>query len=362
MSLLIEMDKMDERLDFPDQGSSKKRPRPEDKAEQASSQTKTKKKRKSLPASAPSSVAPPSDSEGVEASEWAPVKQVKQKKGKGKEKEKEKIESEKETEDDESEESEDEPFIIVPKRKTAPPPRWIPPKDLQTSPSFFQDHEEPFSSIQGSPEEKAAAIQALVSQGRGPILVATWGKGTTGRSIALAKEAVCVTLGKPSVEHAVIGPDATWLIIFCGSKKKAREVVEQQAMLHSNGVLVFFRELRRKPYHARTVGIECNAEEFPSRLNVMKVNLPQAIIESLGRPTNQEVEIVKITMRDDNHAMGYVFKREVIGKGWKSRVVKSPHCIGCHSEDHYETDCRWKMLNVNYPLRPAHYRKRIYNR
>src|ERR1700722_11624303 len=331
----VEDDSSDEEIEIEVQ--TKKRP------------SKSKRRARSISANSSSGPGMSDGEQGVESSRWATKKPEKHKK-KGKSKAVEEGEVEKLVEQAEDSSSEEEEFFVPQRQPNFTPinDRWIEADEVQTVKGVYQDHLEPFTSLRGSPEQRQRAITLLLKNaGKYAVLATAWGKTIPIDRTRRIREAIERLTGH-APDITIIHENGTWILADCGKKENLRKVIEQRAMLHGSGTMILFRQVRKTPFASRYFVFKANEDEETTRLEAIRKLYPTATkVEKASRPSkHNEGFVVRVTFDpDDMDAIrNFAWPRELREDTWKSDVVKAPHCTGCHSDDHYEEDCRWRLI------------------
>lgn len=224
--------------------------------------------------------------------------------------------------------------------------------------ALYWDHNVPLKGVEENKEEK---LQEKGTQ----IYVATYGRHGNPIKMKAIINVMKTIAGEEVMNGAIIEalPKSPWHLITFQNKSDAKKRVK--ALLKMGTVVqnypgktaVFFREVGRKPgllriYHLLDTPNSGPVEE--AIIKAFRVLAPTASIkverqgEKGGIPTNAHmVYVTRPTKKDNWTEPTSPLELEFEGKKVKWKVKRSKPCYLCHSEDHLDDVCPWKMGNWN---------------
>jgi len=236
------------------------------------------------------------------------------------------------------------------KAETTAPEPWILSSTLIGRPeSFYDAYDGPFTNILKGGSIKENPVERIISKSKYPVLAAAWGKiaSEEKRNAILAAATMLSPSEPPAV--TVIGDRNVWVLLSCKSEEIRTRLLAESAVFHTpTGQLVFFRRYRSKPHQQRVLAVDHIPETKDSEvLGEIKSATGAETVEVLGK--SREAVLVKVTLTKESRDLYSPPTQITIGKkkGRENIVVrKAPHCVGCHSEDHYASECPWKKVKA----------------
>ena len=230
-------------------------------------------------------------------------------------------------------------------------------KDRYIPAIIFEDYMSPFSSLLGmnGGEER---IQAIAKKSN-LLLAAVSGKYAPPEKGRLIEKSVrSLVSNKDSV--AVTQPTGreTWWVVEVASQEEREKVLEAKSMWSTERkVMVIFRKISKRPQKRRFTVVELPVGVEQHHVTAALTDKYGATEITWDRANERDSRkwIIGLSIEDKKQRAAWIHREalditdETMKVSETIVLVKAPHCVVCHGEDHVRQRCEWRAIfgNVN---------------